>query len=318
MYDGDNVIEELNASGTPTARYAMGLGIDEPLADRMLSFPRKRESMPAYWTGASNSLDSRPTPSRGQALRGNDIEADGLGSTTSLTNSTGAISNKYFYDSFGNVYSSSGSIVNPYQFTAREFDSETGLYYYRARYYDPSVGRFLSEDPLRWRSGTPDFYPYAFNNPVLLVDPFGLRCSCDYSISTGHFQCYRQGQGGSSYFIDTYGYSGFGYAMNNQAETSVPGRVAEGRVTQGGPIPMGTWMFGEGYHGHAGNPQFDLTATQNVSIPPGRSGATGSFMVHGDLLAGPPGSASAGCVILPLSDRTKLEQCHGGSLQVIP
>jgi RHS repeat-associated protein len=56
---------------------------------------------------------------------------------------------------------------------ARESDPETGLYYYRARYYDPSVGRFLSEDPMQFQGGI-NFYRYTSNNPIIGRDPFGL------------------------------------------------------------------------------------------------------------------------------------------------
>jgi RHS repeat-associated protein len=63
---------------------------------------------------------------------------------------------------------------NPFRYTARELDSETGLYYYRARYYEPSIGRFLSEDPLRFGGGA-HFFKYAKNIPVDLVDPYGLK-----------------------------------------------------------------------------------------------------------------------------------------------
>jgi RHS repeat-associated protein len=65
-------------------------------------------------------------------------------------------------------------LANPFQYTAREFDSETGLYCYRARYYEPSTGRFLSEDPLRFWVA-PSFYPYAYNQPTLFVDPHGTK-----------------------------------------------------------------------------------------------------------------------------------------------
>jgi len=65
------------------------------------------------------------------------------------------------------------SQVNPFQYTARESDTETGLYYYRARYYDPTAGRFLSEDPLRVRAGV-NFYRYVRNNVVNRRDPSGL------------------------------------------------------------------------------------------------------------------------------------------------
>jgi len=72
-----------------------------------------------------------------------------------------------------NQTASTGSIVNPFTYTAREFDSETGLMYYRARYYDQSNGRFLSEDPIRFLGGK-NYYLYAKNNPVLFSDPQGL------------------------------------------------------------------------------------------------------------------------------------------------
>jgi RHS repeat-associated protein len=78
------------------------------------------------------------------------------------------------YDSFGKLTASTGSIVNPFQYTARESDTEPGLYYYRARYYDQSAGRFLSEDPLRFSAGI-NFYRYVKNNSTNLADPYGLK-----------------------------------------------------------------------------------------------------------------------------------------------
>jgi RHS repeat-associated protein len=69
---------------------------------------------------------------------------------------------------------STGSLVNPFQYTARESDSETGLYYYRARYYDSLAGRFISEDPVEFVGG-PNFYAYVQANPINLNDPSGLK-----------------------------------------------------------------------------------------------------------------------------------------------
>lgn len=142
LYDGANVLEEVDNSGNVLARYVQGPGVDEPLAET-------RSGTTSYY------------------------EADGLGSITSLSNSSGALANTYTYDSFGNLTASSGTIVNPYRYTGREFDSETALYYYRARYYDPTNGRFLSEDPTRFSAGV-NFYPYALNNPADFADPTGL------------------------------------------------------------------------------------------------------------------------------------------------
>jgi RHS repeat-associated protein len=90
-----------------------------------------------------------------------------------LTKSNGSAVNTYFgYNTFGWV-NATDTVANPFRFTGREWDSETNLYYYRARYYDPLWGRFLSEDPIRFGGGV-DFYPYARNNPVTRVDPTGL------------------------------------------------------------------------------------------------------------------------------------------------
>ncbi len=69
---------------------------------------------------------------------------------------------------------SSGNTINPFRYTGREYDSETGLYYYRARYYDPSTGRFLSEDPISFAGGI-NFYPYVGNSPSNLIDPTGKQ-----------------------------------------------------------------------------------------------------------------------------------------------
>jgi RHS repeat-associated protein len=94
---------------------------------------------------------------------------------------------KYTYDSFGNITSSTGSLVSPFRYTGREWDSETGLYYYRARYYDSSVGRFLSEDPIKFLGGI-DFYAYVKNSVPNTFDPLGLA-QCFYRISTHTLTC---------------------------------------------------------------------------------------------------------------------------------
>jgi RHS repeat-associated protein len=151
-YDGDNLVEETNSSGAAVARYSQGLNIDEPLA--ML-----RSSTTSFY------------------------QADGLGSITSLSNGAGALAQTYTFDSFGNQTASSGSLTNPFRYTAREWDAETNLYSYHARYMDSSVGRFLTEDPIgpmtlfqkipSSPTTRPSAYLYADNNPILNVDPMG-------------------------------------------------------------------------------------------------------------------------------------------------
>ena len=108
--------------------------------------------------------------------------ADGLGSPVLLTNPTGAIVERYTYDPYGmptikngaGVVLTSSAFQNAFLFTGREWDQETGLYYYRARYYSPKLGRFLSYDPLG-PLPSPNLYTYVENNPVNLVDPWGLE-----------------------------------------------------------------------------------------------------------------------------------------------
>jgi RHS repeat-associated protein len=141
-YDGDNLVEETNAAGGVVARYAQTQNIDEPLA--ML-----RSATTSYY------------------------HADGLGSITSLSNSAGALAQTYTFDSFGKQTASTGSLTNPFRFTGRELDSETNLYYFRARYSDSNIGRFISEDPIRFAGGI-NFYAYVANFPVQFTDPFGL------------------------------------------------------------------------------------------------------------------------------------------------
>jgi RHS repeat-associated protein len=146
-YDGDNQTEETNSSGTVVARYSETENTDEPLA--ML-----RSGTTDYY------------------------EQDGLSSVTSSSNTAGSLTQTYTYDSFGKLTASSGSLTNLFQYTAREFDAETGLYFNRARYYDPQSGRFISEDPLEFAGSGPSFYVYANNHSVDWVDPFGLAVTC--------------------------------------------------------------------------------------------------------------------------------------------
>jgi len=107
--------------------------------------------------------------------------ADGLGSVVAVTDDQGAFVESYEYDPFGNVsiYDGNGAplsesaIGNPYMFTGRRLDEETGLFYYRARHYDPRIGRFLQRDPIGYIDGM-NLYSYSKNNPVSYTDPLGL------------------------------------------------------------------------------------------------------------------------------------------------
>jgi RHS repeat-associated protein len=145
IYDGMNVLEEVDNSGSVLARYTQGNTADEPLME-------VRAGATSYY------------------------EADGLGSVTSLSTTAGALANTYIFDSYGRLTASTGTVVNPFQYTGREWDVETGAYYNRNRYYDPTRGRFFSEDPLGFMGG-PNFYDYVNNEPTSFTDPLGLSGS---------------------------------------------------------------------------------------------------------------------------------------------
>jgi RHS repeat-associated protein len=96
---------------------------------------------------------------------------DGLGSYKSLTDSAGSIQTEYSYDAFGQTTSTGASSNNSSQYTGRENDGVT--YYYRARYYSPTLQRFISEDPMEFAGGDINLYAYVSNDPVSYVDPSG-------------------------------------------------------------------------------------------------------------------------------------------------
>jgi|HubBroStandDraft_2_1064218.scaffolds.fasta_scaffold16294_1 RHS repeat-associated protein len=148
LYDTGAIVETAGLSGAENTAFTQGPGVDEPLA--ILS-----GGTAAYY------------------------QADEQSSITSLTTSSGTVTQNYAYDSFGKTTASTGSTNNFFRYAGREFDSETGLYFYRLRYYDPTVGRFLNEDPSGFDGGR-DFYPYADNNPATLTDPFGLQSDCSF------------------------------------------------------------------------------------------------------------------------------------------
>jgi RHS repeat-associated protein len=148
LYDGARPIDELDSSGSVLAKYTHSPEVDDPLS--ML-----RGGATSYY------------------------QNDGIGSITSLSNQTAALASTYTFDSFGKLAAAStGTITNPFRYTAREFDIETGIYYNRARYFDPGSGRFISEDPLRFGGDGPNFYAYVNNDPIDFTDPLGLKC-CD-------------------------------------------------------------------------------------------------------------------------------------------
>ena len=147
FYDGFNALVDTDSGGTTVARYTSGLGIDD-------------------WVSMDGGGSSY------YYLK------DGLGSVTGLEDVGETVVGTYQYDAFGVIKSETGAVVNPYRFTGREYDAESGLYYYRTRYYDAGVGRFITKDLYRGAISQPKDlhrYTYVGNNPICWVDPLGLN-----------------------------------------------------------------------------------------------------------------------------------------------
>ncbi|HEV2199899.1 MAG TPA: RHS repeat-associated core domain-containing protein, partial [Bryobacteraceae bacterium] len=97
---------------------------------------------------------------------------DALGSTVALADSTATLQTNYAYEPFGNSTSTGASSMNVFEYTGRENDG-SGMYYYRARYYNAVLQRFIAEDPLVFDGGDADLYAYVFNQPTAYRDPSG-------------------------------------------------------------------------------------------------------------------------------------------------
>lgn len=105
---------------------------------------------------------------------------DALGSTRAVTSADQQVVATLSYSAYGNV-AASGSQVPEWQYAGRENDGN-GLYYYRFRYYSPTMGRFISEDPIGWASGQSSAYAYVGGNPISRIDPYGLYCLSEKQI----------------------------------------------------------------------------------------------------------------------------------------
>ena len=139
LYDGINAVQELSSTSTPLANVVAG-GLDQ-------------------WAWRTEGANTKH------------FLADALGSARALTDDAKAINTRYQYEPYGETSMSGAASNNSSQYTGRENDG-TGLYYYRARYYQPVLKRFISEDPLGLQGGL-NTYEYVDGDPQTFVDPNG-------------------------------------------------------------------------------------------------------------------------------------------------
>ena len=151
LYQGQNLLEERDGSDQLIARYTYTDQINEPI--------QIEKAGQSYF-----------------------YHQDSIGNVVALTDSTGQVVEKYSYEAYGapTVHDGSGAVIpqsaigNPFLFNAQYYDQEIGLYSYRARHYDPTLGRFLQRDPMGFVDGV-NLYAYVGNNPINWVDPWGFN-----------------------------------------------------------------------------------------------------------------------------------------------
>jgi RHS repeat-associated protein len=169
VYDGDGNRVGKTASGV-TTRYL----VDDLNPTGYAQVVEETGGTQREYTYGLQRIDEGQTVSNAWAL--SYYGYDGLGTVRQLTNSAGMVTDTYDYDAFGNQISHTGSTPNNYLYRGEQFDPDLGLYYLRARYYNPLTGRFMSRDPEDGDLTNPKTlhkYLYAEGDPINLLDPRG-------------------------------------------------------------------------------------------------------------------------------------------------
>ncbi len=228
-----------------------------------------------------------------------------VGSTIAMTDQTQAMVNKYAYDPFGNIVNQIEAVAQPFRFVGQlgVMTEPNGVYYMRARYYDPDVGRFISEDPTGFEGGDVNLMAYAQNNPVNWVDPLGLDWA--YFQASGQLW-YVNKTLGMRIFVDK-GYSGRKEGLNNPSMQN---------ITDVGPIPQGTYTIQRQQTNwtRAGK---ELEASMRLTESPlNLMWDRGGFLLHQGNFS--TMNSSTGCIVLPLETLNLIGNSGDRTLRVKP
>jgi RHS repeat-associated protein len=268
LYNGDEIALVFDENVNLKERFFYGVGVDEVLA--------------------SEDANGEVNWSLG----------DNLNSIRTILDKDGNVINRINYDAFGAVTSETNPNIDfRFGYTGQELDSETGLYNYGRRFYNPGTGRFLSEDPLGFAAGDANLYRYVGNNPINLVDPYGLcavvanngfvhPAEIEYSIASDsnvHLTPFSNNTAG-----DTKHYS----KITNY-EYLQPGKEYLQRSSDGGEIlvdyqgnPLPNSFEGASISGFSDLPSFDRTIQdtevliENLAMNLSNSNNSGKFKVE--------------------------------------
>ena len=163
VYDGNLVVQERDGSNVPQVEYTRGTDLSGTMQG----------------AGGIGGLLARSQNSQSPApfyAVHSYYHADGNGNVTMLLYANGTVAAKYLYDPYGNTLAQSGPLAdaNSYRFSSKEWNQNSGLYYYLYRFFDSNVQRWLTRDPIRERGGI-NLYQYAMNNALNLIDPYGHK-----------------------------------------------------------------------------------------------------------------------------------------------